>query len=103
MTMILVCPGGWTVSNKGTPVDGEVRMEINGDQGRLIDVSDKKSKWRQLSEVHPDGRTIQARLPRLLWDHPHFRIDLPSGRLWISEAGEFFYGACHPGASGDPL
>ena len=121
-TINLVCPGVWTGttsssdlvwSSEGggyvnawvdhaTAFEGEVRVEIEGDAGRLLDSGRKKSKWRPLSKVRFEGGRIQARLPSVLWAHPSVTIDLSAGRLRVNDVGGSFFGVCRTGGSGDP-
>lgn len=115
-TLSLVCPGVWTVASNDTafvkghwvPVDstaaseGEVRVEIDGNAGSLVDIRGKKSKSRPLSNVHVDGSQIQAKLPSFLWSHPNLTIDLSAKRIRINDTGGYFLGVCRAGGSGDP-
>lgn len=115
-TMNLVCPGVWTVASTDSafvhfhwvPVDstaaseGEVRVEIEGNAGRLLNSGSKKSKWRPLSKVRFDGGRIQAKLPSVLWAHPSVTIDLSAGRIRVNDVGGYFLGVCRTGGSGGP-
>jgi hypothetical protein len=115
-TMSLVCPGVWTVARNDSafvkghwvPVDstaaseGEVRVEIEGNAGSLVDIRGKKSKSRPLSDVRVDGSQVQARLPTFLWEHPSVTIDLSAERIRVNDVNGYFLGVCHTGGAGDP-
>ncbi|HEX5182762.1 MAG TPA: hypothetical protein VFW19_06365 [Allosphingosinicella sp.] len=115
-TMTLLCPGVWTFGTsdsafvKGHWVwvdstaasEGEVRVEIEGNAGRLLDMSGKKSKSRPLSDVRVEGSQVQAKLPSFLWSHPRVTIDLSAERIRINDTGGYFLGVCRTAGSGDP-
>lgn len=112
----LECPGVWTVASTDTAFvhghsvfvdstaafDSEVRVEISGNEGRLLEINGKKIKSRPLTKVTYDGSQVQARLPSFLWDHPRVVIDLAAQRIRINEIGGSFLGVCRPEPSGDP-
>jgi hypothetical protein len=122
-TMNLVCPGVWTDTSVSSDSvwniqaggyvnafvdhtsasEGEVRVELQGTDGRLLIVKDKKSKWWPLSDVRPDDGRIQARMHFNFLVQPHVIIDPSAGRIRINAGGSYFLGVCRDGRSGDPL
>ena len=115
-TLNLVCPGVWTAASTDTAFvhsrwvfvdsttafDGEVRVEIAGNEGRLLDIRGKNTKSRPLTQIRFDGSKVQARLPSVLWSHPRVTIDLAAERIRINDTGGYFLGVCQPGGPGSP-
>jgi hypothetical protein len=115
-TLNLVCAGVWTWRGSDSAFvhshwvfvdsthasDGEVRVEIGGNEGRLLDTSGKKTKSRSLTQIRFDGSQVQARLPSLLWMHPRVTIDLAARRIRIDDTNSDFLGVCQPEGPGGP-